>query len=49
MQNFAPSLTGVAQQVGCHPTKQKVTGLIPSQGTRCLLYTSDAADDIGQV
>ena len=29
------SLTGVAQLVGCHPSKQKVEGLTPSQGT-CL-------------
>ena len=28
-------LTGVAQGVGCHPADQKVTNLIPSQGT-CL-------------
>ena len=29
------AMTGVAQWVGDHSTKQKVTGLIPSQGT-CL-------------
>ena len=29
------TLTGVAQLVGCCPTKQQVTGLIPGQGT-CL-------------
>ena len=28
------TLTGVAQLVGCHPVKQRVTGSIPSQGTR---------------
>ena len=27
------ALTGVAQGVECHPTNQKVAGLIPSQGT----------------
>ena len=27
------ALTGVAQMVGCHPAKQKVTNSIPSQGT----------------
>ena len=27
------ALTGVAQLVECHPTKQKVTGSIPGQGT----------------
>ena len=29
------ALTDVAQLVGCHPVKWKVTGLIPGQGT-CL-------------
>ena len=28
-------MTGVAQLVGCHPTKRKVTSSIPDQGT-CL-------------
>ena len=29
------TLTSMVQLVACHPTKQKVMGLIPSQGT-CL-------------
>ena len=31
-------LTNVAQLAGCHPAKQKVIGLIPSQGT-CLGFS----------
>ena len=34
LKKYAPlPLTGVAQWVGHHPTNQKVTGSIPSQGT----------------
>ena len=34
-ESISRALTGVAQLVGHHPTKQKVAGFIPSQGT-CL-------------
>ena len=34
-KNCAGALAGVAQVVGHHPAKQKVSGLIPTQGT-CL-------------
>ena len=34
-KKFFPALTGIAQLVRLRPAKQKVTGLIPSQGT-CL-------------
>ena len=34
-QTYEAALTGVAQWVGHHPTKQEVAGSIPGQGT-CL-------------
>ena len=37
VKNLGPALNGMAQFVGCRPTKQKVTSSIPSQGT-CLNY-----------
>ena len=39
------ALVGVAQWIECQPANQRVAGSMPSQGTCCLLYTSDAADD----
>ena len=33
-----PALTGVAHWVKCHPTNQKLAGLIPSQGTWLRLW-----------
>ena len=35
LRNHHKALTGVAELVGCHPTKQGVAGWIPGQGT-CL-------------
>ena len=34
LKYIAGALSGVAQSVGHHPTKQKVASLIPGQGTR---------------
>ena len=32
-QDVKPALAGVAQWIECGPAKQRVTGLIPSQGS----------------
>ena len=34
LKYFGRAVTGVAQLVGCCPTRQKVTGSIPSQDTQ---------------
>ena len=51
MKNTYMALATVAQLVECPLTKGKVASSISrrAQAWVCLLYTSDAADDIGQV